>query len=252
MILFFKQIVAIAYKDIRVELRSPVRLFGIFFFALALIFMVAFAAGSTTRVLQQIAGGTLWLGILLTSSRALDQSFAIELDEGALEELVLWPVEPAAIFYGKAIANALVLFVVSVALTPLVIGVFDAPVEGIPIDPAWTGVSRSLLTLLFDAPYVESLPLLTLVLALGCAALAAPGTLLAGITSRAKGSSVLLPLLLFPLVVPALMAAARGTTVVLEGDPMGQAPGWLAVLAIFNAIHWSVSGVLFRYVVEEA
>ena len=63
---------------------------------------------------------------------------------------------------------------------------------------------------------------------------------------------MLLPLLLFPLVVPALMAAARGTTVVLEGDPMGQSPGWLGVLVLFNAIHWSISGVLFRFVVEEA
>lgn len=238
MILFFRQIFAIAYKDVRVELRSPVRLFGVFFFALALVFMVAFAAGSTTSVLAQIAGGTLWLGILLTSSRSLDQSFAIELDEGALEELVLWPVEPAAIFYGKAIANALVLFLVSSALTPLVIGVFNAPVFG---------------TLPLTWPqYGLRMALLILIIVLGCAALAAPGTLLAGITSRAKGSSVLLPLLLFPLVVPALMAAARGTTVVLEGDPFNQAPGWLAVLALFNAIHWSISGVLFRFVVEEA
>ncbi len=227
MILFFRQIVAMALKDIRVELRSPVRVFGVFFFSLALIFMVAFAAGSTTKILQQIAGGTLWLGILLTSSRSLDQSFAIELDEGALEELVLWPVEAAAIFYGKAIANALVLLVVACALTPLVIAVFDTPIRG----EFWQ---------------------LVLFLVLGCTALAAPGTLLAGITSRARGSSVLLPLLLFPLVVPALMAAARGTTVVLEGDPMGQSPGWLGVLVLFNAIHWSISGVLFRFVVEEA
>ena len=120
-----------------------------------------------------------------------------------------------------------VLLVVACALTPLVIAVFDTPIRG----EFWQ---------------------LVLFLVLGCTALAAPGTLLAGITSRARGSSVLLPLLLFPLVVPALMAAARGTTVVLEGDPMGQSPGWLGVLVLFNAIHWSISGVLFRFVVEEA
>lgn len=223
---FLRQILAIALKDIRIELRSPIRLFGVFFFALGLVFMVAFAAGSTIRVLQQIAGGTLWLGILLTSSRALDQSFSVELDEGALEELVLWPVEPAAIFYGKAIANTMMLSIVAATLTPLVIAIFDAPALG-------------------------SIAELAGFMLLGCAALAAPGTLLAALTSKAKGSSVLLPLLFFPLVVPALMAAARGTTVILEGDPMGQLNGWLAVLVAFNAIHWSVSGLLFRYVVEE-
>ena len=227
MIAFFRQILAVAGKDLRVELRSPVRVFGVFFFALVLVLMVAFTSGSTTSVLRQIAWGTLWVGLLLTSSRSLDQSFSIELEEGALEELVLWPVEPAAIFYGKAIANALVLFIVAAVLTPLIIGIFDAPVRG----PWW---------------------MLVVFLVLGSTALAAPGTLFAAITAHARGSSVLLPLLLFPLVVPALLAAARGTTVVMEGDPMEQGPMWLGVLVLFNVIQWSVSGVLFRFVVEEA
>lgn len=227
MIGFFRQIWFVTLKDLRVELRSPVRIFGVFVFALALILMVAFAAGSTTRILEQIAGGTLWVGILVTSSRALDQSFAIELEEGALEELILWPVEAAAIFYGKAIANTVVMLVVGMALTPLVMAVFNAPMEG-----SWWQLVGLLL--------------------LGSMAMAAPGTLLSAITANARGSSVMLPLLMFPLVVPALMAAARCTTVVMEGDPFNQAPWWLAVLVLFNMIHWSLSGILFRYVVEEA
>jgi len=62
---------------------------------------------------------------------------------------------------------------------------------------------------------------------------------------------VLLPLLLFPLVVPALLAAARGTTVVLEGDPMLQGNAWLGLLVAFNAIHWSLSGLFFGRVLED-
>jgi len=227
LILFFRQIFAVALKDLNIELRSPVRVFGVFMFSLALVMMVAFASGSTTRILHDIAGGTLWIGLLLTSTRSLDQSFSIELEEGALEELVLWPVEPAAIFYGKALANTVVLWVVAAALTPFVLAIFDAPIRG----PLWQ---------------------LVLFLILGNTALAAPGTLYAALVTQARGSSVLLPLLLFPLVVPALMAAARGTTVVMEGDPMGQATAWLGVLVLFNAVHWSISGLLFRYVVEEA
>ena len=225
MILFFRQILAVIRKDVSVELRSPVRVIGVLFFAVILVVMIAFAAGSTTSLLQQLAGGALWIGLLLTSTRALDQSFAIEHEQGAFEEMLLWPVEPAAIFLGKAIANTLVLLLVALILTPVIIALFDAEVRG-------------------------SVPMLLGFLVLGCTALAAPGTMYKSITVRARGSSVLLPLLLFPLVVPALMAAARGTTVVMEGDPQGQAPAWLAVLVIFNLIHWSMSTVLFGYVTE--
>ena len=63
---------------------------------------------------------------------------------------------------------------------------------------------------------------------------------------------MLLPLLLFPLVVPALMAAARGTTLLFEGDPMDQTPMWFSLLVTFNILHWALSGVLFRFVVEDS
>lgn len=227
MIRFFSQIAAVARKDLAIEIRAPVRAFSVLFFALVIVVMVAFAAGSTSRILQDIAGGTLWIAILLTSTRALDQSLSTEFEDQALEELVLWPVEPAAIFYGKAIANAAMLLLVAAVLTPLVFAIYDAPLRGSP----WE--------------------LLGLVV-LGCTAIAAPGTLYATLTAQARGGAVLLPLLLFPLVVPALVAAARGTTVVMEGDPMRQAPAWLGVLVLFNLIHWSIAGVLFRYVIEEA
>lgn len=227
MIAFLVQIFTVARKDLTIEIRSPVRAFSVVFFALVLLMLVAFATGSSSRILQDIAGGTLWIAILLTSSRALDQSLATELDEDALDELVLWPVEPAAIFYGKAIANASMLLLVAAVLTPIVFAVFDAPLRGEP----W-----QLVAIVF----------------MGCTAIAAPGTLYATLTARARGGAVLLPLLLFPLVVPALMAAARGTTVVMEGDPMRQAPAWLGVLVLFNLIHWSIDGLLFRFVVEDS
>jgi heme exporter protein B len=120
-----------------------------------------------------------------------------------------------------------VLVLVAVALTPLVIALFDAPITG-------------------------SLPQYAAFVVLGCAAIAAPGTLYALITAQARAASVLLPVLLFPLVVPAMLAASRGTAVVFEGDPMNQAASWLGLLLAFNAIHWSLSGVLFGRILEDA
>lgn len=221
-----RQSIAVARKDLLIEWRSPSRVSGILFFALALLLMVAFTTDASAATLRKQAGGALWLGMLLASTRSLDLSYAIETEEDALEGLVLWPVDPRAMFFGKAIANTTILFLVASALTPLAIAIFDAPIYG--------SVTH----------YVAFL-------ALGSAALAAPGTLYALLTARARSASVLLPVLLFPLVVPALIAASRGTSLAMEGDLMNQAPSWLKLLFLFNAVHWSLDALLYGRIVED-
>ncbi|MFT6143548.1 MAG: heme exporter protein B [Myxococcota bacterium] len=211
-------------KDVLVEIRSPSRFIGVMFFAFAVIFMVAFAS-NTTDVMRRQAGGVLWIGLLLASTRSLDQSFAAELEHNALEGQTLWPVHPTAIFFGKALANAVILIIVGTILTPLSIAMFDVTVRG-----SWLQMAGFIV--------------------LGSTALAAPGTLFTAITSQARGSSVLLPLLMFPLVVPVLMAAARGTTLIFLPDPMDQSTAWLIALVAFNVIHWPLAGLLFGRVVE--
>ena len=108
------------------------------------------------------------------------------MEKDAAEGMLLWPVEPVAIYYGKALANTAILLAVTVAIFPLMVGLYDVPVRG-------------------------DLSMLAAIAVMGCAALAAPGTLYGLITAQARGASVLLPLLMFPLVVPALLAASRGT-----------------------------------------
>ena len=212
-------------KELLTEWRQRSRISGVFWFSFAIVLMVGFATPSSAA-LRETAGGTLWLGMLLASTRSLDQSYAVEHEHGAMEGLLLWPVDPIAIFYGKALANTLVLCVVAIAILPLLLAIFGAEIRG------------------------DWFQLLALIL-LGCAAMAAPGTIYGLITSQARGSSVLLPLLLFPLVVPAILAAANGTTKVMEGDPMNQAPSWIGILAVFNLIHWSLSGLLYGWVLED-
>lgn len=220
-----RQTLAVARKELLVEWRQRSRVSGLFFFGLALLLMVGFAAPSISHLREQ-AGGMLWLGVLLASTRSLDQSFAVEMENGSLEGMVLWPVDPRAIYYGKALANTLVLMLVAFALTPLLLALFDASIEG-------------------------DLTVYIAMVVSGCAALAAPGTLLGQITVQARGSSVLLPLLLFPLVVPVMMAASKGTMVVMAGDMMDEGTSWLGLLLAFNALHWSLSGLLFSRIVED-
>lgn len=216
---------AVTARELRIEWRDRSRMTGLFVYGAALVLMVAFAMPGP-HVLPDLAGGALWLGLVLASSRSLDASFAVELELGALDALVRWPVPPAAIFYGKALANTVILVVVAAVLLPLVGVLYHADTRG-------------------------PLILLPAIVVAGCAAIAAPGTLVASLTSRARGSSALLPVLLFPLLVPVLLAASRATSLVLQGDPMDQADDWLGVLLVFNALHWSLDPLLFARVVDE-
>ncbi|HHO52104.1 MAG TPA: transcriptional regulator [Deltaproteobacteria bacterium] len=212
-------------KELLTEWRQRSRISGVFWFAFAIVLMVGFATPNS-GVLADVSAGTLWLGLLLASTRSLDQSYAVEHEHGAMEGLMLWPVDPIAIFYGKAVANALVLILVALVLLPLVIAIFGADVRGSPAQ-------------------------LLAVIVLGCAALAAPGTLYGLITSQARGSAVLLPLLMFPVVVPALLASSNATMKVFEGDPMEQVPAWLTVLAVFNLVQWSLGGGFYGWLLED-
>lgn len=222
----FRQVLEVLRKELLVEWRERSRVSGVFFFALAIVLMVAFASPGDA-VLSKQAGGTLWIGLLLASTRSLDQSYQVEMEHGALEGLLLWPVDGRALFFGKCVANTAILATVGLALLPLTIAICNAPVKG-------------------------SAPMLAAFVLLGSAALAAPGTLYGLITTQARGASVLLPLLMFPLVIPAVLAASRGTSVVMEGDPMVQGPSWLGLLAAFNAVHWSVSALFYGRILEDA
>jgi len=220
-----RQIFAVLSKELLVEWRQRSRVVGVLAFGLLLLFLFAFAGGSKTLI-REFAGGAIWVGMLLAAVRSLDQAFHLETENGSLEGLVLWPVSPTAIFFGKALATAILLLVVGTLLTPFLIALYDVNFHG-----SW-------------AMYFG-------ILAAGSFAIAAPGTLLGMLSVQARGSSVLLPLLLFPLLMPVMLAAARATTVVIEGDPMGQGDDWLQWLLVINAIHWILDSLLFHVVVED-
>jgi heme exporter protein B len=172
-----------------------------------------------------MAAGFLWLGLLLCSTLALADSFQSEAEQHAFEALLLLPASARALYYGKALANWIQLALLGMALVPLMVVLYDA------------GTHRVLA--------------LVGVIFLGSAGLSAPGTLYAGMTAQARARQTLLPLLLFPLVVPVLVSAVKVTGLIVTGDPMGQARSWATLLLAFDAIYWSLCGLLFPRVVEE-
>lgn len=219
------QFLAVLRKDLLLQWRSRSQVFAVFFFGAVALLLFSFGIGPNAEALRTFAGGFLWLGLLLASTLSLAESFRTEMEQRALEGLLLLPVGSKALFYAKAVANWLQLTLLAFALVPVMVVLYDA-----------------------DASRVFSL---CGVIALGTAGLSAPGTLYAAMSSQAKAQQVLLPLLLFPVIVPALLAAVRATTLLLEGDPMGQAGSWSLLLLAFDGIFWALSGLLFGIAVEE-
>jgi heme exporter protein B len=198
---------------------------AVFVFGAAALLLFSFAIGPNAVALRTFSAGFLWLGLLLSSTLTLAESFQAEMENRALEGLLLLPSDPRALYYAKAIANWLQLALLGIALVPVMVVLYDA------------GTTR-LFTLL-------------LVIILGTAGLSAPGTLYAAMTAQLEAKQTLLPLLLFPLIVPALLASVKATSYAILGDPMGQARSWIVLLTAFDLIYWSLCGLLYGRVIED-
>lgn len=212
-------------KELLLQWRTRGQMMAVFVFGATALLLFSFGIGPDASALRTYSAGFLWLGLLLSSTLTLAESFHSEMENRAFEGLLLLPSDARALYYGKAIANWLQLTLLGIALVPIMV-------------------------VLYDAGTLQLLKLLG-VIVLGTAGLSAPGTLYAGMTAQIKAKQMLLPLLLFPLIVPALLASVKATSLVILGDPMGQSGAWLTLLAAFDLIYWSLCGLLFGRVVEE-
>ena len=217
--------IAALRKELLLQWRTRAQAVAVFVFGATALLLFSFAIGPNAAALREYAAGFLWLALMLSSTLTLSESFHAEMENRALEGLLLLPASPRALYYGKAVANAIQLIVLGIALVPVMIVLYDA------------GTTR--------------LPTLLLIIILGGAGLSAPGTLYAAMTSQIRAKQMLLPLLLFPLIVPVLLAAVKATSLAILGDPMEQGRAWLLLLVAFNGIYWSLCGLLFERVVEE-
>ena len=220
-----KQVLAVLRKDLLIERKSWTRVFSLATFAVLTLLLFSFAVGPDSTMLQKHAPGYLWLATLFASTNLFAQSFIVETESGAIEQLQLTPVQPAALFYGKALANALQLLMVMIVMIPPLVA-------------------------LCDIRFTEGFGPMFLTMVLGALGLSAPGAMYSAMTSRLSNQQLLLPLLLFPLIVPALLSAVKATALVFFGDPMEQMSSWLQLLVAFDVVYWSLCGVLFGRIVE--
>jgi heme exporter protein B len=221
-----RELAAALHKEALLSWRTRAQSTAIFVFGASALLLFSFAIGPDSAALRLHAAGFLWLGLLLASTLTLAESFQSEMEQRAIDALLLLPVRPVVLFYGKAIINWTQLTLIGIALVPVMVVLYDAGTDRVPA--------------------------LLAVIALGAAGLSAPGTLYAAMTSQVRARQTLLPLLLFPLVVPVLLAAARASSLLVLGDPMGQVRSWMILLVCFDAIHWALCGLLFGRVIEDS
>ena len=217
---------AVAWKDLTTERRSKANFNAVVFLAALMLLMFGFALGPDTASLRAAAAGILWLTVLFSGNLAFHRSYQVELDGGALETLLLYPGARSSIFLGKLLANLVFVTLVEVVLIPLAVVLYDIPL---------TGTLGPLLLLVF----------------LGTFGFVTLGTFYASMASRSRAREVLLPLLLFPMLVPVLVAAVEGTSALLAGDAMGDSGRWIQLLIAFDTIFLGASILAFGAVIEE-
>jgi heme exporter protein B len=222
---YLRKVAAIIAKDVAAELRTREMLSSMGVFSILVIIVFNFALELIERnVIETTIPGALWVTIIFAGMLGLNRSLSVELDKGCLDGLLLTPVDRSAIFFGKAFGNALFMLAVEVIVVPLFV-------------------------VFFNVPLVQ--PWVIVVVVLGTLGFAGVGTLLSSMAVNTRAREVLLPILLFPVAMPELIAAVKATAGAVAGLPVSDWQQWLSLLIVFDVILVTVSVMVYDYVVEE-
>lgn len=221
---FLRALSAVVWKDLAAEWRSRELLSAMLVFALLVILIFNFALELDPVGRANITAGILWVTFTFAGTLGLNRSMAVEKDRGCLDGLLLAPVDRTAIYFGKALANWIFMLAVAAIVLPL-------------------------YSLLYNINLFH--PGLLLVILLGSEGYAAVGTLLASMTVQARTRDILLPILLFPVAIPVVVAAVKASGNYLAGLEMAEIQPWLNLLISYDMIFTAVSFMIFDAVVEE-
>ena len=219
---FLEQVLAILWKDIRCELRSKQTWMGMGLFALLVLVIFNFAFDLRVDNKAALAPGALWVAFVFASLLGLGRTIAAEREKGLMDRLLLCPVDRKAIYLAKLLGNLLFIGVVELVALPVFAALFNVPL-----------FAGSLLPIVL----------------LGTLGIASVGTLFSAIASATQARELLLPLLIFPLIVPVVIGAVRATGALMV--PAANEPPWLGLITAFDVIFLSISMLTFEFVVEE-
>ncbi len=219
--LFWQQISTLLWKDLRCELRSRQVWLAMGMFALLVLVVFNFAFDLQVSNEAAIAPGALWIAFVFASILGLGRTLVSEQEQGSLDRLLLCPVDRRAIFLAKLVGNLIFVGAVEIVALPVFAVIYDLPILQAPLIP---------------------------IVALGTLGIAIIGTLFSAVAANTRAREVLLPILVFPLIVPVVIGAVKATQGLVT--PIGGTP-WLGLLAAFDVIFFSISMLTFPIVIEE-
>jgi heme exporter protein B len=226
MSLYLRQIGIIVWKDLLLELRTRERTVAMGAFAVLAGVLFNFSLDTSLVRPQDVAAGLIWMTIVFDGLLGVGRTFHLESEDGALQGVLMSPAPKDAIFLGKAISNFVLLYAVAL----LVLGVF----------------------MLFFGLEVGSSPaVLLLTLGLGALGFVALATLFSAVSTGTRMAETMLPILVFPLLVPMVIYGAGTTGRLLAGRPVAEVTGNLRMLAAFALVALAAGAGLFRFVVED-
>jgi heme exporter protein B len=221
---FLKAIAAIVWKDLAAELRSRELLSAMLIFALLVILIFNFALELDPSTRRIATPGILWATFAFAGTLGLNRSMAVEKDRGCLDGLLLAPVDRSVIYFGKTLSNLAFMLIVEVVVLPVYSVLYNVNL----FNPGLLGV-----------------------ILLGSIGYVVVGTLLSSMAVQTRTRDVLLPILLFPVVIPILIAAVKASSGFLQGAPLAEVMPYINLLIVYDLIFFAGAFMVFEYVVEE-
>lgn len=221
---FLKATMAVAQKDLAAEFRSRELLSAMLVFSLLVILIFNFALELDIKVRQSVTAGVLWTTFAFAGTLGLNRSMAVEKDRGCMDGLLLAPVDRAAIYFGKAISNLAFMLIVEAIVLPVYSMLYNVNL----FNPGLLGV-----------------------ILLGSIGYTAVGTLLAAMSVQTRTRDVLLPILLFPVAVPVLLASVKASGGLLSGAEFSEILTPVNILIVYDVIFIAIAFMVFDFVVEE-
>jgi heme exporter protein B len=221
---YLRAISAIVWKDLAAEMRSRELIGAMLVFALIVVLIFNFALELDVSTRGAVTAGVLWVTFSFAGTLGLNRSMSIEKDRGCLDGLLLAPVDRSAIYFGKVLGNLIFMIIVEAIMLPT-------------------------YSILYNVNLFQ--PMLLAVILLGSIGYIVVGTLLSSMAVQARTRDILLPILLFPVVLPVLISAVKASTGILRGFEWAEISPWLNMLVAYDVIFVAVAFMVFDYVVEE-
>ena len=221
---FVGPVVALAWKDILLEIRTRDIVVSVLVFSLLVVVVFNFALNLTPSMVDELAPGILWVAFAFAGVLAMNRAFVLEKDRGSLEGLLLAPVSRDAIYFGKMLGVFLFMIVVEAVLLPVFAVLFN-----------FSAISPGLI----------------LAMLLATLGFAAVGTLFAAMAVNTRSREIMLPVLFLPIIMPVLIAAVESSAGSIGSSSGISVARWLGLIVVFDAVFLAVCPWVFGLVIEE-